>query len=82
MYKNVVGTSQGATKISQLKVSPFIMRIRNTQTHSVGRIQNFGMLKQLVNVVTTCFERFNYDVPSIRTNLISVRLNTRLAIKE
>jgi hypothetical protein len=31
----------------------FIVRtIRNTQIHSVGRMQSFGMLKQVVHIVT------------------------------
>jgi hypothetical protein len=36
------------------KQSLFIVRtIRNTQIHCVGRMQSFGMLKQVVHIVTT-----------------------------
>jgi hypothetical protein len=62
-YKNSVRTSQethyvSATKPKQLMLfkenSLFVVRnIRNIQTHCVGKIKNFTILKQVVHIVTT-----------------------------
>jgi hypothetical protein len=35
-----------------------VRTIRNTQTHSVGRMQSFGMLKRAVHIVTVELQRF------------------------
>jgi hypothetical protein len=40
------------------------------------------LLKWMVHIPTTWFQMFNYDVPIIRTNLILVRLNSGLSLKE
>jgi hypothetical protein len=38
--------------------SLFIVRtIRNAQIHPVGRVQSFGLLKQVVRILTTRLER-------------------------
>jgi hypothetical protein len=73
-----------ATKIDQVKLfkDTSVLRcdsVRNTQIHCMGIIQNFHVLKHVVHILTTWFQRFNYDVPRIRTNL--GMLNTGRSIK-
>jgi hypothetical protein len=43
------------------KISLFILKtIRNTQIHSVGRMQCFSMLIHMIHIVTTGLQQFNF----------------------